>query len=137
MNTDALVLLICGAMVGCAVQGSKEDRIESSFAAAGDVERGREVFVSREGGHCVLCHSAPGVAVAGNIGPAMAGVGSRLTAGQIRLRVADITQVNPEAVMPAFHRTEGLSRVAAAQAGQPILSGQQVEDVVAWLSTLR
>jgi sulfur-oxidizing protein SoxX len=137
MNTDVLVLILCGSMAGCAVQGSTLDGIEKPFAAAGDAQRGREVFVSREGGHCVLCHTAPGVAVAGNFGPAMAGVGSRLTAGQIRLRVADITQVHPQAVMPAFHRTGGLSRVAPAHAGQPILSGQQVEDVVAWLSTLR
>ena len=124
-------------MAGCAVQGPAMDAIEKPFAAAGDAQRGREVFVSREGGHCVLCHTVPGVVQAGDIGPAMAGVGSRLTAAQIRLRVADITRVNPEAVMPAFHRTEGLHRVAAGHAGQPILSGQQVEDVVAFLSTLR
>jgi sulfur-oxidizing protein SoxX len=137
MDTDIFVMVLCGVMAGCAVQGSAIDGIEKPFVPAGDAQRGREVFVSREGGHCVLCHTVPGVAVAGNIGPAMAGVGSRLTPAQIRLRVADITQVNAQAVMPAFHRTEGLSRVAPAYAAQPILSGQQVEDVVAWLSTLR
>ena len=137
MKADVLLIVLCAGIAGCAVQDSKGDRIETPFAAAGDVERGRAVFVSRDGGHCVLCHSAPGAAQAGNIGPAMAGVGTRLTGAQIRLRVADITQVNAQAVMPAFHRTEGLSRVAPAHAGQTILSGQQVEDVVAWLSTLR
>src|ERR1041385_6233181 len=97
--------------VGCAGSATR-DAIESPFAAVGDPARGREIFVSREGGHCVLCHSAPGVAVACNVGPPLAGVGSRLTAGQIRLRIADITRVNPEAVMPTFHRIEGMQRVA-------------------------
>jgi L-cysteine S-thiosulfotransferase len=103
----------------------------------GDPVRGREVFVSREGGHCVLCHSVPGVDIAGNVGPPLAGVGSRLTPSQIRLRVADITRVNPDAAMPAFHRTESLRRVAPEYRARPVLSGQQVEDVVAWLSTLK
>ena len=107
------------------------------LAPAGDTARGRETFVSREGGHCVLCHSAPGVAQAGDVGPSLAGVGSRLTAAQIRLRIADITRVNPRSVMPTFHRTEGLVRVAPQYAGKPVLSGQQVEDLVAWLGTLR
>jgi sulfur-oxidizing protein SoxX len=113
------------------------DALETAFASQGDPTRGREVFVSREGGHCILCHSVPGVDIAGNVGPSLAGVGSRLTPPQIRLRVADITRVNPDAAMPAFHRTEGLRRVAPEYRARPVLSGQQVEDVVAWLSTLK
>ena len=107
------------------------------LAAPGDPARGREIFVAREGGHCVLCHSAPGVAVAGNVGPPLAGVGSRLSAGQIRLRIADITRVKPDAAMPAFHRTQGGERVASNYAGRPALQAQQVEDLVAWLETLK
>jgi sulfur-oxidizing protein SoxX len=64
-------------------------------------------------------------------------VGSRLTRAEIRQRVADISQVKPEAAMPAFHRTEGLTRVAPAYAGKPVLSRTQLDDVVAWLETLR
>ena len=64
-------------------------------------------------------------------------IGARLSPAQIRLRIADISRVNPDAVMPAFHRTEGLNRVASAYAGKPALTGQQVEDIVAWLGTLR
>ena len=64
-------------------------------------------------------------------------MGSRLTKGQIRLRIVDITRVNPAAAMPTFHRTEGLGRVAPEYRGKPALSGQQVEDLVAWLATLR
>ena len=113
------------------------DSIDTPFAPSADAARGREVFVSREGGHCVLCHSVPGVALAGDVGPSLAGVGSRLSPGQIRLRIADISRVKPDALMPAFHRTEGLTRVASNYAGKPVLSGQQVEDLVAWLGTLR
>lgn len=121
-------------LAGCV---AAPDSLDTALAAAGDPARGRETFVSREGGHCVLCHAAPGVALAGDVGPSLAGVGSRLSAGQLRLRIADITRVNPDAVMPAFHRTEGLNRVAPGYEGKPALSGQQVEDLVAWLGTLR
>lgn len=107
------------------------------LAPAGDAARGREIFRSRDGGHCVLCHAAPGVATGGDVGPSLAGVGSRLEAGEIRLRIADITRVNPQAAMPTFHRTEGLVRVAPRYRGEPVLSAQQVEDLVAWLATLR
>lgn len=113
------------------------DRLDAPLAPAGDAARGREVFVSREGGHCVLCHAAPGVTTAGDVGPSLAGVGSRLSPPQIRLRIVDISRVNPDAAMPAFHRTEGLTRVAPQYAGKPALSGQQVEDLVAYLGTLR
>lgn len=121
-------------LAGCV---AAPDSLDTALAAAGDPARGRETFVSREGGHCVLCHAAPGVTLAGDVGPSLAGVGSRLSAGQLRLRIADITRVNPDAVMPAFHRTEGLNRVAPGYEGKPALSGQQVEDLVAWLGTLR
>ena len=121
----------------CAATPPGNDRIDAPLAPSGDAARGREVFVAREGGHCILCHAVPGVDVAGNVGPPLAGVGARFTPAQLRLRVADITRVNPGAAMPAFHRTEGLTRVAPEYRGKPALSGQQVEDVVAWLSTLK
>ena len=107
------------------------------LGASGDAARGREVFVSRDGGHCVLCHAAPGVDVAGNLGPPLAGVGARLTPAQIRLRIADITRVKPDAAMPSFHRMQGLDRVASGYADRPVLDGRQVEDLVAFLGTLK
>jgi sulfur-oxidizing protein SoxX len=130
-------VLCASTMVSCATGTPHADALETPLAAAGDAVRGREVFVAREGGHCVLCHAAPGIETAGNVGPSLAGVGARLTPGQMRLRIADITRVNPGAAMPTFHRTEGLSRVAPEYRGKPALSGEQVEDLVAWLSTLR
>ena len=124
--------------MGCASSpATRIDAIDEPFAAAGDAARGREVFMQREQGHCVLCHAVPGAAIAGNVGPSLAGVGSRLTPAQIRLRIADITRVYPDSVMPTFHRVDGLTRVAPAYRGKPALDGQQVEDLVAWLSTLK
>ena len=106
-------------------------------AVTGDAQRGREAFVARDQGHCVLCHSAPGVSIAGNVGPSLFGVGSRLSASEIRIRIEDISRVNPNAPMPAYHRTENLTRVASQYAGKPVLTAQQVDDLVAYLSTLR
>ena len=107
------------------------------LATAGDPVRGREVFVSREAGHCVLCHRAPGTEAAGNVGPPLDGIGSRLSVAELRVRVADITRVYPDSIMPTFHRTDGMKRVSKAYEGKPVLDAQQVEDVVAWLGTLR
>ena len=84
-----------------------------------------------------MCHAVPGEKTYGNIAPALADVGARLSSAQLRLRVADSTRVNPESPMPAYYRTEGLNQVASAFRGKPLLSAQQVEDVVAWLATLK
>lgn len=123
-------------LAACTVPATHDD-VMAPLAAAGDAARGREVFVAREGGHCVLCHSVPGVEVAGDVGPTLAHAGAKFTPAQLRLRIADISRVRPLAAMPTFHRTENLTRVAASYQGKPVLSGQQVEDLVAYLSTLR
>ena len=131
-------LLVC-MLMGCASSLPREraDALDTPLAASGDAGRGREVFLQRDEGRCVLCHSAPGVELAGNVGPSLAGVGSRLTPAQVRLRIADITRVYPDSVMPTFHRTEGMVRVAPQFRDRTALTGQQVEDLVAWLSTLK
>jgi L-cysteine S-thiosulfotransferase len=103
----------------------------------GDAARGRSIAVNREAGACTLCHAVPGEKAYGNIAPSLAGVGARLSPAQLRLRVADSTRVKPDSPMPAYYRTEGLNQVAAAFRGKPLLSAQQVEDVVAWLATLK
>jgi sulfur-oxidizing protein SoxX len=103
----------------------------------GDAARGRRFVVNRDAGACTLCHAVPGETSFGNIAPTLAGVGARFSAAQLRLRVADSTRVNPESPMPAYYRTEGLNQVAAAFRGKPLLSAQQIEDVVAWLATLK
>ena len=137
-SAGVLALVIVGAVNACSTLPSRADAIEKPLTnTPGDAARGREVFVSREGGNCVLCHSAPGVATAGNIAPPIHGAGARFTVAQLRLRVVDITRVNPDAAMPAFHRVIGLNQVASRYRDQPVLSAQQVEDVVAYLGTLK
>ncbi len=126
--------LIFAALPSLAAAG---DALEAPLAAAGDAQRGRGVFVQRDQGHCVICHVVAGMVPAGNVGPALDGVGARLTVAQLRQRVIDITQVKPDAAMPAFHRRDGLNRVAAAYAGRTLLDAQQVEDVVAYLAGLK
>ena len=108
-----------------------------SLGPAGDAARGRQLFATRDEARCVLCHAAPGIPGSGDVGPSLAGVGTRLDAAQLRLRIADITRVYPETVMPTFHRAEGMTRVAPQFAGQPVLTGAQVEDLVAFLGTLK
>jgi sulfur-oxidizing protein SoxX len=106
-------------------------------AEPGDAARGRSVVVNRDQGGCTLCHEVPGETRFGNIAPPLSGVGAKLSPGQLRLRVADSSRVNPQTPMPSYYRTEGLRQVAAAYRGRPILSAQQVEDVVAFLATLK
>jgi sulfur-oxidizing protein SoxX len=122
-----------GMLMGCATTA---DTL-GPLADAGSVERGRALFATRDLARCSLCHEAPGIDAHGDVGPSLAGVGARLSAAQLRLRIADITRIYPESVMPTFHRTEGMTRVAPQYAGKPVLDAQQVEDLVAWLETLR
>lgn len=105
----------------------------------GDAARGRQVVVDRQAGNCLLCHTGPfpEERLHGTVGPDLRGVGSRLTAGQIRLRIVDSRRLDPDSIMPAYHAVAGLNRVGAAWRGRPILDAQQVEDAVAFLSSLR
>jgi sulfur-oxidizing protein SoxX len=73
----------------------------------------------------------------GDIGPDLAGAGDRWSVAELRQRIADGRRLNPASIMPSFHRTDGLERVAPVWRGRPILDAQQVEDVVAYLTTLR
>jgi len=73
----------------------------------------------------------------GDLAPDLSGVGARLSAAQIRLRIVDSSRVNPDTVMPAYFKTEGLQRVAPAFRGKTVLTAQQIEDVVAFLATLK
>jgi sulfur-oxidizing protein SoxX len=115
------------------------DGIAEPLASPGDAARGRALIVARDSANCVLCHAIPDPALrfAGTIGPSLAGIGSRMSAAQIRLRVADNLRVNPATVMPSYYKTDGLDRVAATYAGKPILTAQEIEDVVAYLVTLQ
>jgi L-cysteine S-thiosulfotransferase len=105
----------------------------------GDATRGRAIVTNKQLGLCLLCHTGPfdEEPFQGNLAPDLAGVGARLNEGQLRLRLVDGRRINAESIMPAYHRTEGLARVGPAWQGKPLLAAQQVEDVVAFLLTLR
>lgn len=106
----------------------------------GDPEAGRKVFVNRKQGNCLGCHEVAELESElfhGEVGPSLDGVADRYTEGELRLRVVDPKHINPETIMPAFYVTEGLHRVAKDFVGKPILSADQVEDVVAYLLTLK
>jgi sulfur-oxidizing protein SoxX len=111
----------------------------SLTGTSGDAARGRAIVANRQVGLCLLCHSAPipEERLQGNLAPDIAGAGSRWTEGQLRLRIVDASRLNPDTIMPAYYRTAGLSRVAPVHAGKPLLTAAQIEDVVAYLASLR
>ena len=106
---------------------------------SGDAQRGRAIVANRQVGLCLLCHTAPipEERFQGNLAPDLAGAGDRWTESQLRQRIMDSSTLNPDTIMPSYARTEGLTRVTPAQRGKPILTTQQIEDVVAYLTTLR
>jgi len=132
----AAILAVC-CMAGAA-RGN--DAIpESLTGARGDPQRGRAIVANRQVGLCLLCHSGPfpEERFQGNLAPSLAGAGTRWSEGQLRLRIVDSGRLNPATIMPAYYRTEGLVRVAPAWRGKSILSAEQIEDVVAFLATLK
>ena len=114
------------------------DGIPEAFGS-GDPARGRALLAARDPANCVMCHAVPGIAIpfAGDLGPALAGAGTRFDSAQLRLRVADNMRVNPATIMPSYYRIEGFDRVAPAYRDKPILTAREVDDVVAYLATLR
>jgi sulfur-oxidizing protein SoxX len=105
---------------------------------AGDATRGRALVLNRTS-TCILCHSGPfpEEKFQGDLAPDLAGSGSRWSAGQLRLRIVDASRLNPATIMPSYYRIDGLIRVGPAWRGKPILSAEQIEDIVAYLVTLR
>lgn len=126
-----------GAGVDAAIVG---DAMPAPLTATpGDAARGRAIVADRRVGLCLLCHAGPfpEERFQGDLAPDLAGAGRRATAGQLRMRLVDARRLNPDSLMPAYHRTNGLNRVGAAWRDRPLLDAQQVEDVVAFLQTLK
>ena len=113
--------------------------VQSLTGKTGDPARGRAIVVDRQKGLCLLCHSGPfpEQRFQGDIGPSLEGAGSRWSIGQLRLRLVDATRLNPGTSMPSYYKIDGLNRVAPAFRGKPILDAAQIEDVTAFLATLR
>jgi L-cysteine S-thiosulfotransferase len=117
-----------------------DDAIPLSLTGApGDPARGRAIVADRRVGLCLLCHAGPfpEEPFQGDLAPDLGGVGDRLSEGQLRLRIVDSRRLDPETIMPSYYRLDGLHRVAQAWRDRPVLSAAEVEDVVAFLVTLR
>jgi sulfur-oxidizing protein SoxX len=130
---------LVGVVLAVPAVGIAQSGLERPLTAEpGDAARGRSIVFDKSLSSCVLCHAVPGnEGPQGNVGPPLEGVGSRLSEAQLRLRIVDSTRINPASVMPPYHRTEGLSRVAGNYRDKPVLDARQVEDVVAYLRTLK
>lgn len=111
---------------------------ESLSSSPGDAIRGRAIVASRQTGLCLLCHSGPfpEERFQGNLAPELGISVARLSAPQLRARIVDASHFNPNTIMPAYYKTGHLNRVAPKFAGQTILNGQEIEDVVAFLVSL-
>jgi L-cysteine S-thiosulfotransferase len=144
-------LALCALVFGTAVHaqtptlpayGVVDDTIAASLTGqAGDATRGALLLQQRQKSLCVLCHAGPfpDAHLQGTLGPDLTGVGSRLSSAQLRLRIVDMKRLNPQSIMPAYYAVvnDSGARVAANWRGKPILSAEDVEDLVAYLQTLK
>ena len=115
------------------------DSIPASLTGVpGDASRGLALVLDRAN-TCILCHSGPfpEANFQGDLAPDLAGTGSRWTEGQLRLRLVDASRLNPATIMPSYYRVDGLVNVGQAFRGKSILTAEEIEDMVAYLVTLR
>jgi L-cysteine S-thiosulfotransferase len=112
---------------------------DSLTGKPGDPRKGAEIAAGRTQGNCLACHALPipQEKLQGNVGPDLTQVGARLNEGELRLRVVNPKIVDPQTAMPAYYRIDGLTRVRKDLVGKPILTAEQIEDVVAYLATLK
>ena len=131
-----LVILNFSLVNAQVIQG--DSIYESLSTAPGNPVRGRAIVVSRQTGLCLLCHSGPfpEERFQGNLAPELKASAARLNAPQLRARIVNAPHFNPQTIMPAYYQTSHLNRVASKFAGQTILNGQEIEDVIAFLMTL-
>ena len=145
VRTAAGAILLLAQLAGANAEELKPyvvvgDAIPTSLTGVpGDPERGRAIVGKRQIGLCLLCHSGPfpQERFQGNLAPDLSGAGARASAGQLRLRIVDASRLNPTTIMPPYYRIDDLVRVAAGFRDKPILSAEQIEDVVAFLMTLK
>lgn len=144
------IAVALAALTACAATPARADNlvayriVDAAVPASltgrpGDAARGRAIVANRQVGLCVLCHSGPfpELRFHSDLAPDLTGVGSRMNEGQLRLRVIDASHANPRTIMPSYYRVDGLTRVTPALRGKPLLDAGQIEDVVAYLMTLK
>ena len=142
--------LFAVALLACPVPSLADEELRSFLIVGdaipdtltgkpGDAARGRTVVATRQQGLCLLCHSGPfpEERFQGNLAPSLAGAGGRWSEAQLRLRLVDAQRLNPDTIMPPYYKVSGLQRVAPGFAGKTLLSAEQIEDVVAYLATLK
>lgn len=111
----------------------------SLTGARADPAQGKAIVGNRNVGLCLLCHSGPFPEdrFQGTMAPDLSGAGSRWNEGQLRLRIVDASKFNPDTIMPPFYRIDHLRRVPPSLRDKPVLTAAQIEDVVAYLMTLK
>ena len=119
--------------------GSRGKLTAALTAQPGDTVRGRAIVASRQSGLCLLCHSGPfpEERFQGNLAPELSGIAQRLSGGELRARIVDARRLNPDTIMPPYFSTDRLARVAGSFVGQTLLNAQQIEDVIAYLLSLK
>lgn len=135
----AFSLLVILGLGGANAQVITGDSIfESLSTESGNAVRGRAIVASRQTGLCLLCHSGPfpEERFQGNLAPELKASVARLNVPQLRARIVNAAHFNPQTIMPSYYQTSHLNRVAPKFAGQTILNGQEIEDVIAFLATL-
>lgn len=132
------VPLAAGAQALATLKIAGDGIPDSLTGAPGDAARGRALVLDRSS-TCILCHSGPfpETRFQGDLAPSLAGAGGRWNESQLRLRLVDAAHFNPATIMPSYYRLDGLARVGTIWRGKPILSAEQIEDIVAYLATLR
>ena len=139
LGLTILPLMTLGLASTAWPMGLPDQALTPLTSEPGNVDRGRDVVLKQDKGNCILCHAVPepSVRFSGDLGPPLHGVGARLSAAQLRFRLIDSSRLNPDTVMPAYHRSENLKRVVLQLQGLPILNAQEIEDLVAYLSSLK
>lgn len=151
-SKQLLLVTLLPGLLGAEVNGEQSEHSYCAWEAKqfaieeplcgliGDAARGRELAADSHAGNCLACHRMPipEESFHGTIGPPLQGVGARYTPAQLRVRVVDEQQVNPFTIMPGFYRDPRFAnRVADEFWGKTFLTAQQVEDIVAYLVTLK
>lgn len=118
------------------ISGDTIPRPLSGFTGA--LAEGQRIFAERESGHCVICHSVASLDIPfqGTVGPDLSNIGARLSKGQLRLRIVDMSMIMPDTIMPPYYRITDLHQVAREYEGEPVLSSEEIEHLVAYLSSL-